>query len=142
MNGDEYAAYRAETKAFDGPVVRVADVPGPDRTLVYGYSREFHSHFSESAHTVHVYKASGELHVVHYGREGERIFAASGAEVKVSDCLPLKRAYPERCDVGFARLVRALGQPLSFTNFDAARSARSGPFHGLLISETRGTASV
>lgn len=145
MTPEDLQAYRHEDIAPEIVTVSIADVDGPDRTLVYGYSRAYDAQNNESTHTVHVYKADGELHVVHYRNNFDRvtgkdcaptiIHAASGVEVLASECVPQKRAYPERCDVAFARLLRNRGNELCFTTFGGAGANSEGIFAGLLISE-------
>lgn len=136
MNIAEYEAYRTETITADEPTVAASEVPGPDRTLVYGYSRAYDAECNESTHTVHVYKRDGLLHVVYYqGRTGDQIFAQSGETLPAALCRPQKRAYPERSDVGFARLMRQRDTSLTFTTFDSLRGG-DGPFHGLFIEQT------
>lgn len=137
MNENDYAAYKSEATPTDAPVViHVGEVPGDDRTLVYGYSRTYDAEHNESTHTVHAYKRDGALHVVFYDHNGERVYAVSGASVAVEDFIPHKRAYPERCDVGFARLLRERGYPLNFTTFGAVGAFALGLFAGRLIEDT------
>lgn len=146
MTPEDLQAYRNEDVAPEIITVSIADVAGPDRTLVYGYSRAYDAEHNETTHTVHVYKAEGQLHIFHYRNNRDRvtgaaidptvIYAVSGVEVLASECVPQKRAYPERCDLDFARLLRLRGNALCFTTFGGAGSASEGIFAGLLIPET------
>lgn len=137
MNENDFATYKTEGTPAATPVLIHADeVPGDDRTLVYGYSRAYDADFNESTYTVHAYKRDGELHVVFYNYEGTRIHAASGRSLPIEDFIPQKRAYPERCDLGFARLLRAKGHPLCFTTFGGAGSNSEGTFAGRFIEDT------
>lgn len=136
MDAHEYRTYLDTKPAPREPVIGIVDVPGPDRTLVYGYSRTYDTDGNESTHTVHVYKQDNMLHAVFYRHDGERVMAVSERFLPVSLCAPKKRAYPERCDLSFARVMRARGETLSFTNFDETRKRGDGPFYGLLIDET------
>lgn len=136
MNLTEFETYQNEHATPAKPTISVAEVPGADRTLVYGFGRTYDADYNEHTHTVHVYKADGLLHVHRYDRHGTRVEALSGTEVPAEVCVPAKRAYPERCDLDFARLLRGRGHALCFTRFDEGRAAMPGPFHGLMVEET------
>lgn len=141
MTPDDLAAYHNETIDPEDAIVAVDEVDGPDRTLVYGYSRAYDADHNETTHTVHLYKADGELHLVHYRNSGGNptiIKTFSGHQLLAKDCVPQKRAYPERCDLDFARLLRARGTELCFTTFGAAGAHSEGIFAGLLIHTTNG----
>lgn len=145
MTPEDLQAYRNEDIAPEIVTVSIGDVDGPDRTLVYGYSRAYDSEGNETTHTVHVYKADGQLHIFHYRSNWERgtgaaldptvIYAFSGTEVLASECVPQKRAYPERCDLAFARTLRHRGNELNFTTFGGAGAKSEGVFAGLLVSD-------
>lgn len=134
---------------------RIGDGPGPDRTLLYGYSSVTTKDGWENV-THHVYRQSGLLHVIAYvtPRAGEelpvesvrpeefdlasaanRLYAvhASGETLPIDILIPRKRLYPEACDADFSRNLIEAGASLPFTTFDGAR-VRPEPFAGLVAS--------
>lgn len=130
MNVDEFAAYTEHwaDEAPNLPAISVTSVSGPDRTLVLGSTR--------SGDTVHVYKHDGRLHAVFYRPDGKCINSVSGTDLPLVACVPDGYAFPERCDVSFAHMLRHRGFVLCFAAFDEAAADRSTPFAGKLISET------
>ena len=104
--------------------VSIADVSGPDRTLVYGYTC--------SRDTFHVYKLDDELHILVYDHLERTIKHVSGRSLQAQACAPDKRVYPESCDFEFAVLLHEREVRLPFLPFSSTRYSRvhEQQFHG------------
>lgn len=129
MNKSEYETYCVEGRKDPVHVIDMSEVPGEDRTLVYGYTTQ--------RNTFHVYKADGQLHVLIYDQDNRKVWYEADTSIQSERCVPDKRAYPERCDLGFARLMRERDCALPFTGFDSERTFLGQQFAGLLLDETR-----
>lgn len=118
MDRNDFDTYRADETPLADPEIHVSDIDGPDRTLVYGTAVNSHGRLD----TFHAYKADGELHVVIFKNlyeDGIVVMSYThGASLPAKDMSPSKRAFPERTDLEFARLMRSRGTALCFTNFD------------------------
>lgn len=113
--------------------IDVNEVHGPDRTLVYGYCRNYDTG-EERTFTVHVYKRDGELHALTYSRNGDIHSHLHGESLPAKTMSPGKRAYPEATDYSFAVLMVQRDAPLCHTNF-GAMGQHSGQFVGLTHDE-------
>lgn len=92
-----------------------------DRTLIYGYTVERLS--------FHLYLENGAFHRVIY--DGDKVFLAgeTGVEsLSLTQCVPDKRVYPERCDFEFCRILKSRDVSIPFTTFDPNVEARA--FYG------------
>lgn len=95
------------------------------RTLVYGYDVD--------RSTRHVYlDEKGLIHAVVYDHDKLLKLHAFGA-VPIEVCRPSKRAYPERTDYEFAKLLATADNELCFTTFDDSVSDKN--FYGLKKEE-------
>jgi hypothetical protein len=123
MSPEEYAAFRVAM--VPDPVIRVEDVGGPDRTLLYGYDVE--------RLTWHVYLEGGEIHLVRLNRNSRVTHHEHGESLPAHWLAPNKRAYPERTDLQFATVMAARGVDICFTTFNTERWAetRDDRFHGV-----------
>lgn len=85
-------------------------VPGPDRTLLYGYDCD--------RNTWHTFQKDGQLHkAVYLGSNREFIVKESGDAFDARHLIPNKRLYPEACDFTFCLQLKRLDLYLSFTTF-------------------------
>ena len=103
-----------------------------ERTLLWGYTPDRASH--------HVYLKDGEIHVLVYnggnnpgGRPLEVLSHRFGKQLDVEEdhVIPLRRLYPEACDIEFCRLLKDRGFNLPFTNWDDQRAVKQ--FHGVVV---------
>lgn len=95
------------------------------RTLVYGYDVD--------RSTRHVYiDEQGLIHAVVYDYDKLLKSHAFGA-VPMEACRPSKRAYPEKTDYEFAKLLAAADTELCFTTFDDSVAVKD--FYGLKKEE-------
>jgi hypothetical protein len=127
MNRD---AYTLITKSSPKPTtVHVADITGPDRTLLYGYTCD--------RETWHVYLENDTINWVKYWDRGEKggelTDAGSADEWVASELVPDKRVYPEFTDYAFACDLRDAGVDVPYTSFSEERYQLSWgrAFHGL-----------
>ena len=122
----DYDQYLSLTDVeLDEPKISVADLPGPDRTLLYGYDT--------ARNTWHVYIKNGEIHRV-ISMMGGPIGHLSRVEWNPADLVPNKRVYPERTDYEFARLCNQTDNPVCFTRYKPLPEGYpQGPFHGLVV---------
>lgn len=106
--------------------IYVDNVPGADRTLLYGYTCDRRS--------FHIFKLSGELHRVIYDHNETVYEHTWGDRLVARDCIPDKRVYPESTDFIFAKLLKRREVNPTFLPFSAARfeSVRDKQFHGFL----------
>ena len=136
MNHTEYESI----EALQGwPIIDVAElVDKSDRTLLYGYTVERHTH--------HVYLKDQFIHVLIYvsnfDMSDEKIKDVVFYNVdkrhhlKRIPFLPNKRLYPERCDFDFCKVLIEKGLELSFTNYIANNQfMRPTGFYGLIYEE-------
>lgn len=111
MNRKEFEVLKAVQA--DTPTIGVCDLedqgPQENRTLLFGYTCE--------RDTFHVYLMDGEIHRVIYDFEGRLIDHICDEELEINFCIPNKRAYPERTDIGFATIVHERGGEIPFTTF-------------------------
>jgi hypothetical protein len=119
MTEQEYAALREIL--YEETPVTIGVVPGPDRTLLYGYDVE--------RFTWHVFQMNGFLHRVVYRMEEPLLANSSGLRLRVDMLVPNKRLYPEGCDFAFCKKLRKLNAYLPFTTF-GSMMPKSGPFMG------------
>lgn len=96
------------------------------KTLIWGYTAERDS--------FHVYLFDRKIHVYCYMLDLKTIYYAAATEVRIEDCLPNKRIYPEACDYEFCRRLKERGVYLPFTTWDGARKWQQ--FHGKLHEAT------
>lgn len=114
MTIEEYATLIA-THEID-PIIKVSDLNGGDRTLLYGYDID--------RDTWHIYLKDGRIHrhiYSHIGDEENKLRTLVHEQQEswiVSNLIPNKRAYPERTDYEFARIVTERGGDISFTTYD------------------------
>ncbi|MFI2790598.1 hypothetical protein [Kitasatospora sp. NPDC018614] len=136
MNLAELDRLRGEAEQLRA--VDTQDIPGPERTLLLGYTCD--------RDTWHVYVRGAYLHVLVYNHvtrvvvRYERHFHWQAA-----DLVPDKRVYPESTDLEFARLLTSHGVDFQFASFDPARFDRVAqkPFHGAIYdSATRDLVDV
>lgn len=120
MNQNEYDAFRLEEAKAAAPTVAARDVGAADRTLAYGYDVDRNS--------FHVYAHRGILYVRSYNHRRELLDTISGPELHAEALRPNKRVYPQYTDGHFARIMRDLGFPLSFTPWSEPK--REGPYFG------------
>jgi hypothetical protein len=107
MNQDQYEDICH--RVVSDPVITVADLQGPDRTLLYGYDVD--------RNTWHVFLLDGEIHRVTEDGYGGPTTHLSNESWTIVDLIPNKRAYPERTDYQFARFCVEHGEPITFTTF-------------------------
>lgn len=81
-----------------------------DRTLLYGYTLERHTH--------HVYLWKGSICLFVYTLSNERIRFRCSDSYRPAELIPSKRLYPERCDYEFCKLLQHRGVFLPYTSFD------------------------
>ncbi|MFF1717452.1 hypothetical protein [Streptomyces sp. NPDC058268] len=134
MNLAEFTQLRRDDAQLR--TVDTHDIPGPERTLLLGYTCE--------RDTWHVYVRGAHLHVLVYDHVTRAVVRYEKHFYwQAADLVPDKRVYPESTDLGFARLLASHGVELPFTTFDQARCDRvtQTPFHGALYdSATNGLA--
>ena len=129
MNQSEYDQLKSIAYSID-PTLSVFNVPGPDRTLIYGYDLD--------RSTVHVYLKNREIHsVLSDGAAGQRgsIMRYEHGEALPTNLLrPSKRAYPARTDYAAALRMAQLDCELPFTTFDAGQiELATDGFYGLVV---------
>jgi hypothetical protein len=107
------------------PIVRASLFAGVDRTLLFGFNLD--------RTTFHVYLKDGQIRRVIYNHQGVIDFQSQETWEAVS-LVPDKRAYPERTDGHFARLMLHHGIAVPYTTFDedAYEHAKDQLFHGLV----------
>ncbi|MER5844434.1 MULTISPECIES: hypothetical protein [Streptomyces] len=111
--------------------VAVDDIPGPERTLLLGYTCD--------RHTWHVYLRGSDVHLLVYDDVSRGVIRHEKRyRWLAADLVPDKRVYPESCDLAFARLLTSHGVELSFTAFNEDRYARvvKSPFHGTIYDSS------
>lgn len=87
------------------------------RTLTYGYTID--------RHTLHSYLQDGAVHLVVYDSDGVCILHRTEADgLRLSDCIPDKRLYPEDCDFDFCQMIKAAGIYLPFTTWSDERTPK------------------
>lgn len=118
MNVEEYATLIATTPV--DPTIKVADLTGGDRTLLYGYDIDrdtWHIYLKDGMIHRHIYSLRSYSEV--YGHPVIRTIMHDMQESwTVVDLIPNKRAFPERTDYEFARIVKERGGDISFTTYD------------------------
>lgn len=131
MNRD---AYTLITTSSPRPAtVHVADLgPGPDHTLLYGYTCDRESW--------HVYLENDMINWVKYwdlGESGELINSGSADTWVAEELVPNKRVYPEFTDYAFACDLRDAGVEVSYRRFSEERYqlSRTRRFHGMRLSD-------
>lgn len=125
MNRTQFEMLRA--RPAGEPTLAASLLGDRARTLAYGYNTE--------RHTVHVYLALDEIHVVTYS--GSTLLSHEhGAEMPLRSLRPSKRTYPERTDYLFATLLAAAGQPLTFLPYpDGPAPQAFAGYHGSIIAD-------
>lgn len=96
------------------------------RTLIYGYNQE--------RETIHIYTDGERFFRVQYSVD-RFISGQNVEEIRVDDCAPSKRAYPECCDFEFCSLIKDKGKYISFTTINKEREKKD--FYGLKIEEIK-----
>lgn len=100
-----------------------------ERTLVYGYDVD--------RNTFHLFVRAGEIRRALYRRDGEdfELISMASGDFMPRACVPNKRAYPERCDFEFCRLISERRITVPFTSFDDSGREFEGPFFGPVFDE-------
>jgi hypothetical protein len=115
MDLSEYLALRAA--AEQQPTLSAAEITGPDRTLLYGFTCD--------RATWHVYLDSGQIHLlVYFARSGSLVRHEAREVWPAAELLPDKRVYPESTDHQVAVLLQSRGQHPPYRAFDEARRDR------------------
>lgn len=120
MNQNEYEEFEAEDSHVPVTVVTTEKVGGENRTLALGYDVD--------RNTFHAYVHEGRLHVLTHNRLGQILSETSGAWLPIVVMRPNKRVYPQYTDGDFARIMRDLDHPLTFTTWSEPK--REGPYYG------------
>lgn len=110
------------------PTIRAEDLTGPDRTLLWGYDVDKVG--------MHVYLLDGQIHLARISLG--RILSDQAEPVwPAKELVPNKRAYPERTDIAFARLMIARDAEICFTTFDDAAWLASNEhrFHAPVVGQ-------
>jgi hypothetical protein len=108
-------------------IIEARELTGNNRTLLYGYDTQ--------RVTWHVYLKNGEIHRVIYKPGDDDSISHQHSKVwSAASLIPNKRAYPERTDGEFTRLIRGKGLEIWFTTFndDTYEQVKGNTFHGLL----------
>lgn len=112
------------------------------RTLIYGYTL--------NRETFHIYFLNSQIHKLIYS--GGTIFTTikkerkedplkiinseSNSSFNISELIPDKRAYPERCDYEFCKLLKSKGAEIPFTSWqDLPHEIIKQDFYGRLIGD-------
>jgi hypothetical protein len=124
MDKQEYDAVMLQGKRV--PLVQAYLFAEPDRTLLYGYTVE--------KHTFHVYLKDGLIHRVIYNQRDEVLDYQAHATWEAPSLVPDKRAYPERTDAGFARLMLHHRIDIHYMKFNQDRydCFKDRKFHGIV----------
>ncbi|MCM2430946.1 hypothetical protein [Streptomyces sp. RKAG337] len=131
MDFTEFTRLRAAQE--QPPTLSAAEVSGPDRTLVYGYTSD--------RSTWHVYLRAGEVHLTVYNGVSGTVKRYEARTVwNVAELVPDKRVYPESVDGEFASLLLDRGQRLPYKNFDENRHRNVAglDFHGVTYDAATG----
>ena len=100
--------------------IAVADISGPDRTLLYGYTIE--------RHTFHVYLKDGKIHKYVYSYDKETTYhREESCWDYASDLVPDKRVYPAASDLEFCRILLRSGVDIPCTTWEDMEQKQ---FHG------------
>jgi hypothetical protein len=109
---------------FEQMDVTIGPVPGPDRTLLYGYDTD--------RRTWHVYQRHGELHRLIYIDGNPETSPPEGyisaPRLKVDIIVPNKRLYPEGCDFEFCKKLRKLNVHMTFLSYGQMTPKPDSPF--------------
>lgn len=158
--GRECLMTEDEFKSLPRPAVeraRVSAGPGPDGTLLFGYSPvTMKDDWVNVTH--HVYRQGGVMHAIAYvtplagetlsveevrpeefdpdsaARNGYAVHAA-GLALPIDILIPRKRLYPEDCDASFCRVLLSAGVHLPFTSYDPNRTRPGQAFRALIASD-------
>ena len=103
MTPEQLAAYRG---SWDHPRLHVSDLDEGNHTLTTGYNINYEGY-------VHVYVMDDEIHLLVH--DGNRVLHHEhGDALPAINLRPSKRAYPHTTNETFARLMRSVGEPLTF----------------------------
>lgn len=113
------------------PTVTAAEIGGPDRTILLGYTYD--------RMTWHAYLMDGQVHLVVYDALTDEVISHSArSSWDASELVPGKRVYPESTDERFAHLLHRRGVVVPFRSFDETRAQRFAhrAFHGMTLDLT------
>ncbi|MFB8290205.1 hypothetical protein [Kitasatospora purpeofusca] len=131
MNLDQWTSLRETPAPIAG--VSAAEIGGPDRTVLFGFTCERLSW--------HVYLADGQIHLATYDSQTAQVTVHQRREYwPAAELIPDKRVYPESTDWRFAQLMVARAIAVPYRNWDESRARLWAPlaFHGLIVSPEEG----